>query len=58
MEILIARGARTILRGVKTKEVHSYESELSMSGPLRVCRIEIPGQAGDDICAGMTYGTG
>ena len=41
--------------GVKTKEVYSYENELSTSGPLRVCRIEIPGQARDDVCVGMTY---
>ena len=33
----------------KSKEIRSYESELSISGPLCVCLIEIPGQAGDDV---------
>ncbi len=48
-EILLARCARTILRGVKTKEVHSYENELSTSGPLRISLIEMPDQVGYDV---------
>ena len=49
MEILLARGARTILWGVKTKVALSFESKLSANGPLRICLIEMPGQAGDDV---------
>ena len=45
----LAQGARTILRGVKTKEAHSYENELSTSGPLRISLIEMPDQVGDDV---------
>ena len=52
MEILLARGARTILWGLKTKEVYSYENELSTSGPLRISLIEMPGQAGHDVWYG------
>ena len=52
VEILLARGARTILWGLKTKEVYSYENELSTSGPLRISLIEMPGQAGHDVWYG------
>ena len=39
----------------KSKEAYSYESELSTSGPLRVCLIEMPDQeVGHDVCVGMT----
>ena len=49
VEILLARGARTILWGVKTKEVYSNENELSTSGPLRISLIEMPDQVGHDV---------
>ena len=47
---MLALAARTILWGVKTKVAHSFESKLSSNGPLRICLIEMPGQAGDDVC--------
>ena len=55
---MFARYARTTLWGVKTKEVYSYENELSTSGPLRISLIEMPDQVGHDVWYGdndVTY---